>query len=287
MHFIRKVVSFTEYVISHWISNRNTRVAASIAFYAIFSIAPILVIGIFLTGLFVGETVAEYEFLIQIKALIGEQGAKSVERIFKNSLDITHGIFASTVSFVILFYSATKVFSEMRYELNGIFEISITGRKEKFKHFLVTRILGLVLVLCLGFFLLASLLLSTLLGVFSHWIVEYSSFDLNSLGVVNFFFTVIFIGVLFGLVLKYFPSKPIKWKQVWLGTLISAIVFYLGKEVITLYLLNSTIVSLYGATGSIFILLVWIYFSVQTLFLGAEICNAQMKFSNRTGFEFN
>jgi len=279
MHFARKAISFTQYVISRWISNKNTRVAASIAFYAIFSMAPTLIIGIFLTGIFVGESVAEHEFLIQIKSLIGEQGARSVDRILKNSLDTGQGIFASVVSFFILCYAATKVFSEMRYALNEIFEVSITGHKEKFKNFLITRLLGLVLVLCLGFFLLASLLLSTLLGTLSHWIVQHSSLDLDALGVVNFLFTLIFIGTLFGLVLKFFPSKPMKWRHVFLGAISSAVVFYLGKEAITLYLLNSTIASLYGATGSIVILLIWVYFSVQTLFLGAEICNAQMKFN--------
>ena len=252
-----------------WWSDNVPRLGASLAYYTLFALAPILVIAIGVAGLVFGRDAVRGEIVGQIQGLVGRQGAEGVQAMLEGAARPSSSILATVIGSITAFLGATGAFIELQTALNAIWRVkpkagvSVTA-------FLLERLVSFGLVVAVGFLLLVSLLVSAALSALNRYLgdifpaltaVWQAANVLVSLGVVT---------LLFAMVYKVLPDVELRWRDVWVGSLVTAAFFSIGKQLIGLYLGTSTIASSYGAAGSIVILLVWVYYSSQVVLLGAE-----------------
>ncbi len=254
-----------------WSDDKVPRLGAALAYYTIFSIAPLLIIAITIVGMLFGEEAAKGQIEAEMGRLIGSQGAGALQDMIQNAGEKkSHGIVASIIGFVVLLLGASGVFVQLKDALNTIWEVPEKKQPGGIMGFIKTRFLSFGLVLGIGFLLMASLVLSTALaalGKFASGIIPVSWL----MQLVNFAVSFGVITVLFAMIFKYLPDIELRWKDVWFGAAATALLFAIGKWLIGLYLGKSSVTSAYGAAGSLVILLIWIYYSAQILFFGAEL----------------
>jgi membrane protein len=253
---------------------------ASLAFYTLLSLAPLLVVIVALAGLVYGEEAARGQIVAQLSGLMGNTGATAIEEIIKQARQPTVGIFATVAGLVTLFFGATAVVAELRDALNTIYELpspEVTGLKSLIM-FVRERFFSFAMVLSVGFLLLVSLAINAGLAAMGTWFTGWLPALL--LQFASTLVTWIIITVLFAGIYKVLPDVTIEWRDVILGAAVTSLLFNLGKFVIGLYLGSSTVASAYGAAGSLVILLIWVYYSAQIFFLGAEFTQV---FANRYG----
>ena len=252
-----------------WIDHRGTSKGAALAFYALFSMTPILVLAIAVAGYFFGAEAAQGQIIAQIQGTVGPNGAQAVQALLASARDPASGQLASMVAGVLFLVGATSVFAELKGSLDEMWGIS-PHRYSVFLILLRTRLLSFALVLMLAFLLLLSLvggaafamLARSMEGVWGSSVLVLSVFSLLlSLGVTACLFAVIY---------KTLPSAPLSWGDVWVGAVVTAGLFGLGNYAIGLYLGRSGVTSSFGAAGSLIALLLWVYYSAQIFFLGAE-----------------
>lgn len=263
---------FIKEVFLNWLTSSHARSAAAIAFYTIFSLAPTLVIGVYIAGSFLGEPEAQAYILKEADELLGDKGADSINTVLQNSIDAPSGGIATLISIFILFYGSSIVFSELRYVCNDIFHVSHSRGRDQILGVLKARLFGVALVISLGFFLIVSLVISALQSAFNDWLVSEIPAAYAALENVNLLSSIFLVTFVFAALLKFLPSKKIPWRHVFPGAIVSSIIFAFVKGLIGLYLGNSSVSSAYGAAGSLIVILIWVYFTVQILLLGAEIC---------------
>ncbi len=256
-----------------WIDDYASSMGAAIAYYTVFSMAPLLIIAIAVAAIFFGEQAARHEMLEQLRALLGDQGANAVEMMLTNAQKPKQGTIASVLSVATLVIGATGVFNELESDLNRIWKVrgpEVSG----IWHLLRARLLSFGLVLAIGFLLLVSLIISAGLAAWGkYWGGMFSGME-TVLQAVNFLVSLLVITVLFALMYKILPSVKIAWRHVWLGATVTALLFSLGKFVIGLYIGKSSIASSYGAAGALVVLLLWVYLSAQIFLFGAEFTKA-------------
>jgi membrane protein len=267
----KEIWKFIVTVFDQWMEDKCPKLGAALSFYTIFSLSPLLVIAISVAGFIFGENAARGEIVYQIKDLVGQEGAEVVQTALRNTQYSDEGIIAVIISAVTLIVGSTVVFVELQESLNMIWKVKAKPGRSFIKGFLVDRFQSFAMVVGTGFLLLVSLIISALLAGLNKYLsttffdIPFYIFDLIdivvSLGVIFILFMAIF---------KVLPDLDIKWKDVWLGALVTALLFVFGKYLIGLYLGNSSLSSTYGAAGSLVVLLLWIYYSAQILFLGAE-----------------
>jgi membrane protein len=252
-----------------WIEQRASSKGAALAFYTLFSMAPVLVLAIAVAGYFFGAEAAQGEIIIQVQGLAGPNGAQAIQALLAAAQDPAAGLVATILASVLLLVGATSVFAELKGSLDELWGIG-KSRRSSFGALMRTRLLSFGLVLVLAFLLLISLLASASLavleryagGIWSSSGVVFSAISsLVSFGVIAFLFAVIY---------KMLPDVRLSWRDVWTGAIVTAGLFSLGKYAIGLYLGNSAVASGFGAAGSLVALLVWVYYSAQIFFLGAE-----------------
>jgi membrane protein len=264
-----------------WCRHKGSRLGASLAFYALLSLTPLLLIAISIAGLAFGAKAAEGEIVRQIQSLIGPEGAGGVQALLNGTRNTTQGILATAVGFLTLLFGSSAVFLELRDALNTIWEIPRvpTTTVRSFVQIGKERLFSFVLVLAIGILLLVSLLLSTAiaaLGTFSKMLpIPYAVLHLSN-ALLSF---VVLTGV-FATIYKVIPDARIEWRDVILGASVTSLLFTIGKLLIGLYLGNTSFASTYGAAASVVIIIVWVYYSGQIFFLGAEFTKI---FSNRYG----
>lgn len=256
-----------------WKADRASRLSAALAYYTIFSLAPLLVIVIAITGLIWEAEVVRTQLLNQIQGLVGVEGAKFVTDLITNTGSQAENIVATIIGIITLLFGALAVFNELHNSLNIIWNIG----EEKSKGFLQTvkkviidRLFSFTMILGIGFLLLVSLVASAGLSATQETIGNAFPLSEFFLQILN---TVISIGVftvLFALMYKFLSDAEIAWRDVWVGGFITSVFFSLGKTAIGIYLGNSAVASSFGAAGSLVLLLLWIYYSAQILFFGAE-----------------
>lgn len=250
------------------------KLSASLAYYTIFSFGPMMIVIIYLAGLFWGKQAIEGAILEQISDLVGKQAAHQIQQIIQNAAISTNNKLAAVIGFAALFISATTVFSEIQDTINMIWNLKATRGKGWIK-MLMTRLLSFSLVVTLGFLLLVSLfiniMIEALMGRLQNLFPEGSVILLY---VVNLVITFVVIAVLFGTIFKVLPDALIKWKDVAAGAIFTAALFMIGKFLISFYLGRSDIGSTYGTAGSLVVLLLWVYFSALILYFGAEFTKA-------------
>ena len=240
---------------------------ASISFYTITSIGPVLFIVVAIAGLAFGEDAARGAIAAQLRDLMGRESADLVQTVVE-SAGKSSGFFASLVGAITLLITASGVFGEMQSALNMIWKAQPRGTT--ISRLVRARAASLGLVAALGFLLLVSLAISALLSALGNHIDAVLPFGALILHVLNFVISLTLISVLFGAIYKVLPDAELSWRDVLVGAVVTALLFNLGKFLIGLYLAHSTMASSYGAAGTLILVLLWIYYSAQIVLLGAE-----------------
>ncbi|MBC3807929.1 YihY/virulence factor BrkB family protein [Undibacterium seohonense] len=255
--------------VNDWFNHRDASKGAALAFYTLFSMAPILVLVIAVAGTFFGKQEAQTEILSQLRQLLGAQGADAIQLILTGASDQVQGLRATVIATVLLLFGATSVFAELKASLDEIWELPIT-RELSLWDFLRTRLLSFGLVLVLAFLMMVSLVLSAALALLEHYWggIWKDAAPLLSMMAGLIGFSV--IATLFAVIYKMLPRVRLSWYDVLIGSLGTAALFTLGKFSIGLYIGNGSVSNSFGAAGSIVALLLWVYYSAQIFFLGAE-----------------
>jgi membrane protein len=247
---------------------------AALSYYMIFSFAPLLLIVVSVVGSLFGPAAIEGEVKSQLQHLIGSQGAGLVESILKDAYHPGKNWFITTVAVVVLLIGATSVFSQLRDSLNTIWEVKPHAKKAILRFFL-HRLFSFAMIFCLSFMLLVSLIFHAALGLFTNYLNQrFPQLSVFLLQTFNLLLSFALTLLLFALVYKFMSDARLKWKNIWWGALFAAVLFAVGKHLIGIYLGTSTLAKSYGGSSSVVILLVWVFYSSQILFFGAEFTRA-------------
>ncbi|MEO8821283.1 MAG: YihY/virulence factor BrkB family protein [Ginsengibacter sp.] len=254
--------------------HRITKMSSSLAYYTIFSLAPLMIIIISLSGLFLGKDAAEGKIYEQLSNFIGSDTASQLQTMIENASLSGKSEFAFIIGVITLIIGATTVFLQIQDTINFIWGIK-PKPKTGWLNMLKNRFLSFSVIIGLGFLLLVSLTLSALIETFSSSLkAHFPGITVILIYVINTIITLVVTTLIFGAIYKVLPDAKIKWKDVLVGALITAILFMLAKFGISFYISKSNVGSTYGAAGSLIILLLWIYFSAMILYFGAELTKA-------------
>jgi len=255
--------------IEGWKADFASSMGAALAYYTVFSIAPLLVIVIAIGALAFGHATAQQEIMAQARELIGDQGADALQAMLASARKPGQGIFAGALSFIALVFGAIGVFGELESDLNRIWKVDTT-RRSGLWGIVRGRLLSFGMVITIGFILLVSLVVSAGLAAWgNYWSGMFAGIEVL-LHAANFAVSLAVITVSFAFIYKFLPQTHIEWRDVWVGAAVTALLFTIGKFLIGLYLGKSTVASSYGAAGSLVLLLLWVYYSAQIFLLGAE-----------------
>jgi len=252
-----------------WMEDKALRLSAALAYYSVFSIAPLLVIAIGIAGLALDEEAVRGELSKTLSSYVGPIAAQGVEEMVKSAAKPGQGLMATLVGFAMLMIGAGGVFGQLKDALNSIWEVkSISG--SGIKGFIRERLLSFGMVLVIGFLLLASLLATTAIAGLSHFLEARFALPSFVWSTLNFVVSVALSTTLFALIYKVLPDAEIEWRSVWVGAGVTALLFELGKFGLSYYLGRESTASSFGAAGSIVLLLLWVYYASCILFFGAE-----------------
>lgn len=251
-----------------WLDDRAPSMGAALAFYTLFSLVPLSIIVIAIAGVFFGPQAAEGQLVAQIQGLIGKQGATTIQAIIESARNPMTGLATVIVGLATLFITATTVFVELKNSLDHIWGVRAPSSRGMLD-IIETRLLSFSMIVIIGLLLLASLAVSTALTAIEQH-TDLLPEKTHVVAVLNFVLFCGTITVLFAAIYKLLPDISIAWKDVWIGAALTALLFTLGKSVIALYLAKTPITSAFGAAGSAIAGLLWVYYSAQIFFLGAE-----------------
>ncbi len=265
-----KIFSYVKQVFREFSADNIMKYSASLAYYAVFSIAPLLVIITSLSGIFFGKKAIRGEVYEQLNQLVGRTAAVQIQDTIKNIHLTGNNFFATIISIVILLVGATSIFGEVQDSLNKIWGLRIKTKKTWWK-LILTRLLSFSLILSICFLLIASLVLNVIVSSFGDFLSRYiHDFNIYFIETTDAVLSFLVSSFLFSLIFKILPDAKIRWKDVLFGGFITAVFFTLGKLAIGFYLGKSNLTTLYGAAGSVIIIMVWVYYSSIILYLGAE-----------------
>lgn len=267
-HFFIDTYDLTKKSVFKWMSDECPRMGATLSFYVVFSIAPLILLSISIGGLVFQRSAVQNEIIGQLRGLFGEQSVGAIEMLVKASYKPTVGIISAFLGGLALLLGASGVVIELQNALNKIWKI-----EEKTQGWLMVvkmRLLSMGMVLGTGFLLLVSLIVSAALAAMGKFISGHLPLPESVMHVLIGLFSFLIITGLFALIYKVLPAVHLPWKSVWPGALITSFLFTVGKFLIGLYLGKETIGSSYGAAGSFIVFLVWVYYSSQIFYLGAE-----------------
>jgi membrane protein len=268
-NFFKLVLKILIDSFNSWLVHRGASKGAALAFYSLFSIAPILILAIAIAGYFYGAEAAQGQILSEIQKLVGKNGAVAIQAILAASSQEKSGYFATLWAILFLIIGATSVFTELKSSLDELWGIQKKDLSA-FNILLRTRLLSFGLVLVLAFLLLVSLVVSTMLSVFSEYAWSLFGNTVPFISILTTAISFLVITTLFAIIYKMLPDAPLSWADVFIGSVVTACLFTLGKHLIEIYLGESAVASGFGASGSIIAMLLWIYYSAQIFFLGAE-----------------
>ena len=247
-----------------WIDDNASSLGAALAFYTLLSLAPLAIIIIAVAGLFIGSAHAQDVLVAQLSQLMGERSAHAIAEVVANTRNRSSGLIATMLGIAALLGGATTVFVELRRDLDLVWRCK-PEKSSGLLSWVMTRVLALGIVLAIGFLLLVSLAASTAISAITSTIgVEVVA----RMGEFVALFGVIML--LFAAIYKLLPNRHIAWGDVWVGAAVTSLLFWIGKYLIGLYLGKAAVGSAYGAAGAIVVVIVWVYYSAQIFFLGAE-----------------
>jgi len=271
-----EIVDYSKETVNCWLEHNAFRLSAALAYYTVFSLGPLLLLAVAIAGLFFGQQAANGELTQQLRGLFGPQGAAAVQQLLASMSKSRYNVTASVVGAVILLFGATGVFTELKASLNEIWETH-PKKSTGVMGFLHDRLLSFAMVLAIGFLLLVSLILSTVLAAASDSISRVIHVPPFFFHAVAFLSSFAVITLLFAAIYKVLPEASVRWRDVWVGAVMTSLLFTIGKTLIGFYLGRSSTTSPYGASGSIVIIMLWAYYSSLILFLGAEFTHVFAK----------
>lgn len=256
--------------VTEFLNDNCIKLSASLSYYTIFALGPMLIVIISFAGIFLGRDAVEGKLYDQIKALIGSAAALQVQNIIANLQHSQKSVTAAVIGIVLLVLGATGVFTEIQGSINYIWSIRAKPKKGWLK-FLTNRLISFSLVISCGFILLVSLVINALMELLNEKLQLYfKSVTIIVFYILNLALIFAVITALFAIIFKVLPDATIKWKDAFVGASFTALLFMLGKFLISLYIGKSNVGLTYGAAGSIIVILVWVYYSSLILYFGAE-----------------
>jgi membrane protein len=257
-----------------WKADNAFKHSASVSFYTLFSMAPITIIAVTVAGIFMGPDVAHKQLADQLASLVGQSTAEMIQKAAEASQEEDRTGWKAALGVGLLLFGATTVFAQLQDSLNKIWGVRAKPNERGWLILLIQRLLSLAMVLTVGFLLLVSLILTTVLtSVLGRFGTGWSKSALLLQG-TDFAVGLVVITLLFAMIFKIMPDVRLRWRDVWVGALVTAVLFTVGRHLIALYLGRSTVASIYGTAGSLVALLMWVYFSCAILFYGAEFTRA-------------
>ena len=265
----RVVWSLLAETVYEWSEDRAPRLGAALAFYTVFALAPGLIVIIALAALLLGQQAAQGQIIAQVQDLIGFAGAQAIQAAIESARSAGGSLVATSLGAVTLLFGLWGVFGELQDALNTIWGVTarpwrgvIGAIKDRFWSF--------AMVVGIGFLLLVSLAASAWLAAVGKFFAQVSPLPVAVMETANALLSFVTITLMFTVIYKLLPDVRITWRDVWVGAAVTALLFTIGKSLIGLYLGRSTVASVYGAAGSLIVILLWIYYSAQVVFFGAE-----------------
>jgi membrane protein len=269
LSFFQRLRAFVFGAVQGWFDDRASSKGAALAYYTLFSLAPLLVIVIAVAGAVFGQEAATGAIFTQLNGLVGPTGAEAIQMLLANARNPKVGVIATVIATAVLLIGATTAFGELKDSLDDMWHVP-PSRQSGIIVFIRTRLLSFGLILVLVFLLLVSLSVSAALAVLQKSWGAYWSEASTIAQAISSLISFAVIATLFAAIYKLLPQIKLSWRDVWIGAFLTAGLFILGKYMIGLYLGNSGVANSYGAAGSIVALLLWVYYSAQIFFLGAE-----------------
>jgi membrane protein len=268
---IKPVVKLLKRSVIKFQKDDPVKLAGTTAYFTIFALAPILIIIISVIGLLMGEETIRVKVYEELQNLIGSQGTDYIKTLVSNFQNTERNILGTIIGILIFMVSATTIFSVLQKSLNFVWKIKAKPQHNWLK-ILKDRLLSFGLILSLGFVMLVSLLIDAGLSLLRDFLNDHMpEFTLVLVQIANHIFSFAVIMFIFAMIYKFLPDALIKWKVVWMGSFITSLLFTLGKFLIGFFLGTSNIGVMYGAAGSLVIILIWVFYSSMIFFLGAEI----------------
>ena len=264
-----KIFGLLKQTVNEWLDDRGFTRSASLSYYTVFSIAPLLLIATAVAGFAFGREAVTGQLQHELEGVVGENGAAAIQEMMKSASKPGAGILASILGIAMLVVGATGAFVELQDTLDDMWGVD-KNKSTGIIGFLRARFLSLAMVLVIAFLLLVSLVVSTGLSALGTYSARMLPAWQITLQIVNLFVSYAVVTVLFAAIYKVLPNVKIAWRDVWLGAAVTSVLFAIGKLLIGLYLGKSSASSSYGAAGSFAVLLIWINFSAMILFFGAE-----------------
>ncbi|MDN5481760.1 MAG: YihY/virulence factor BrkB family protein [Chryseobacterium sp.] len=264
-----------------WNSSSASKDSASLAYYAIFSIPGLLIIIIWIAGNFFGEEAIRGEISNQISGLMGTDVAKSIEGMIAGALIDKQNIFMKIVGIGSLVFGSTTLFFQLQHSLNTLWDVEAAPKKALLK-FILDRANSLGMILILGFLLMITMILSSMISLFNNWITNYFGLETYMIvELVNFGIGFCLVMLLFALMFKVLPDVKISWNPVWKGALLTTVLFTLGKFLLSLYFVKFKPTSAFGTAGTVILIMMWINYSCMLVFFGAEFTKV---YNNKKGY---
>lgn len=258
---------------SAWNDNNTLRLGAALAYYAVFSMGPLLIIVVAVAGFVWGRDAAQGALFGQLRQLLGAEGAAAMQTMLASTSQPATNVFASIIGGVTLFIGASAVFIELKDALNLIWKVPPKASQGIWR-MIRGRLMSFAMILALGFLLLISLVMSALLVAVSKYLGEVLPIPIWAVQAGLQVTSAVLTTVLFAMMFKILPDTRVQWRDVWVGAVVTSLLFAVGKSIIGLYLGQSSTSSAYGAAGSVVVIMLWTFYSAQILFFGAEFSEA-------------
>jgi membrane protein len=263
------VVSLLREVATEWSKDNALSLGAALAYYTLFSLAPLLLLIIAIVGLAFGRAAAEGAISNALGGAVGPETAAVIEGMIRSASAPASGVIATVLSLLTMFFGASGVFGQLQSSLNQIWGVT-AGRRRGVRGIVAQRVASFSLILGIGFLLFLSLLVSAVLSAVHELLTEHLPVLAGVLPPLNFLISFLMITALFALIFKVLPDARMQWRDVWPGAAVTALLFTVGKSLIGIYLGRKGTASVYGAAASLVVLLLWVYYSAQILLIGAE-----------------
>lgn len=270
MKYLKFTWQLLKETFTEWNSGNASRDSASLAYYAIFSLPGLLIIVIWIAGIFFGNEAVQGQITAQASGIAGKEIADSLQTMIASAVWDNQNVLMKIFGILTLIFGATTLFFQMQHSLNTLWDVEAAPKKA-FQKYVLDRANSLGMILIIAFLLLTSLILSSMLGLANEWITRHFGLEtFLMVQVLNFVLSFAVIVVLFALMFKVLPDVEISWRSVWMGAFVTALLFNIGKFLLGFYFEISKPTSIFGAAGTIILLMMWVNYSCQLVFFGAE-----------------
>lgn len=275
---VKKVFSVLKNAAKSWWDKDPFKESAVIAYYAIFSLPGLMVVVVVLAGYFWGQEAVNNHLAKQITSTLGAETAVQIQNIIATASEAKNSVLASILGVITIIVGATGVFAQFQKSINTIWEVKVDENKSGIWKIVKVRLFSFGLIVSIAFLLVVSLVVSATLAAFSNWLAGYftESFVIE-LQIINFILSLLTLALLFAFMFKFFPDAKIQWRHVWIGSIVTAVLFEMGKSGLALYFGKANPGTGYGAAGSVILIMLWVSYSSMIVFFGAEFTHAFAK----------